>query len=296
MHDLKDRYIDLLKHVLTDYHRMEYDEYKPLYWNDSSWRRQILIGANRFLEWLTPRLGHNTYVLCERVATNQHDRQYGLDWPAYADTMIGIKRLENIEYCINAILKDNIPGDLIETGVWRGGASIFMKALLEINNVHDRIVWLADSFQGLPPPDAKYAADAGDRHHANEQLAVSLEAVKRNFEKYGLLDDQIRILKGWFKDTLPRAPIKQLSLIRLDGDMYGSTMDALVPLYSKLAPGGFLIIDDWVLKGCRRAILDYRERHGITEEIVDIDGMGAFWRKEARHGTPSIPPVTTSAW
>ena len=170
--------------------------------------------------------------------------------------MIGLKRMENIEFCVKNIIADKIPGDLIETGVWRGGATIFMRALLKVNNVDDRVVWVADSFEGLPKPDEdKYAADKGDKHHTKEELAIGVEIVKANFEKYGLLDDQVKFLVGWFKDTLPTAPIKKLALIRLDGDMYGSTMDALVSLYPKLSPGGYLIIDDWAQKNGKYRVL-----------------------------------------
>ena len=197
--------------------------------------------------------------------------------------MIGLKRLENIEFCLNKIIEDNIPGDLIETGVWRGGATILMKAILKARNVTDKTVWVADSFEGLPrPDDKKYAADSGDKHYTYNELAISKEIVENNFRKYGLLDDKVKFLKGWFKDTLPTAPITQLALVRLDGDMYESTMDGITNLYPKLAKGGFLLVDDFGgLEGCRKAIMDYREAHGITEEIKQVDWTGVYWRKES---------------
>ena len=211
---------------------------------------------------------------------SEQDRIEGKIWPAYADTMIGLKRLDNIQFCIEQVLKDGIEGDLIETGVWRGGGCIFMRGILAAHSIKNRKVFVADSFEGLPEPDkAKYPKDIGDEHYKEKALAISLESVKDNFKKYNLLDDQVVFLKGWFEDTLPNAPIKKLSILRLDGDMYGSTMDALNSLYPKLSKGGYCIIDDYALHGCKAAIDDYRAKNVITDEIIEIDWSGRYWRK-----------------
>jgi hypothetical protein len=140
---------------------------------------------------------------------------------------------------------------------------------------------VADSFEGLPPPDPdKYPADTGDILHTLPQLAISLETVKSNFGAYHLLDDQVRFLKGWFKETLPSAPILWLAVARLDGDMYESTMDALKHVYPRLSPGGFLIVDDYgSVPACARAVSDYRDANGIKESIQRIDNDGVFWRR-----------------
>src|SRR5207244_526594 len=128
----------------------------------------------------------------------------------------------------------------------------------------------------------KCPADAGDVHYLISDLAVSIEQVKANFSAYGLLDSQVGFLKGWFKDTLPSAPIEQLAVARLDGDMYESTLDALTNLYPKLSPGGYLIVDDYnVVRTCKKAVADYRTRHGVTEPIRTIDLSGVFWQKPA---------------
>ena len=93
---------------------------------------------------------------------DERARAEGRDWPARAHTMIGLKRLANLRMCVETILDDRVPGDLIETGVWRGGATIFMRAILKARNVTDRRVWVADSFAGLPAPDvAHYPSDEG---------------------------------------------------------------------------------------------------------------------------------------
>lgn len=207
-------------------------------------------------------------------------RDEGRDWPQFAHTMIGRKRLDHLHECLDIIRNETIPGDVIETGVWRGGASIFMRGYMKAYD-QTRIVWAADSFSGLPEPDAeRYPQDAGDQHHAAPELAVSLEDVKENFSRYGLLDDGVRFLPGWFEDTLPDAPIKQLALLRLDGDMYQSTWQALEALYTKLSPGGIVIVDDYgAVPACKSAVEDFRSQHNITAEIHPIDWTGAWWRK-----------------
>jgi hypothetical protein len=208
-------------------------------------------------------------------------RENGKDWPARAHTMIGMKRLNNLQYCVETVLHDGVQGDFIETGVWRGGACIFMKAILKAYNESGRRVWVADSFAGLPPPnETEYSADAGDQHHSySDWLAVSKTEVAKNFSRYGLLDEQVVFLEGWFKDTLPTAPITSLALMRLDGDMYESTTQALDLLYHKLSPGGFVIIDDYRLQPCAKAVNDFRSRQKIDDPIQEIDGMGVYWQR-----------------
>jgi len=209
-------------------------------------------------------------------------RQEGRDWPQFAQTMVGTQRLENVQWCVERVLADGVPGDLIEAGVWRGGVAILMRALLEIHSIRDRVVYAADSFVGLPPPNVDaYPADEHDELFAAEALAVSRQDVERNFQAYDLLDEQVRFLEGWFKDTLPTVRDRTWAVVRIDGDMYESTMDALVNLYPSLAPGGFVIIDDYAHAPCRQAVQDYRSAHAIEAPITPIDWTGVFWRRAA---------------
>lgn len=206
-------------------------------------------------------------------------RAIGRDWPLNAHTMIGIKRLENLQYCIETVIDEEIPGDFIETGVWRGGACIFMRGILRAYGVTDRAVWVADSFDGFPAPtrnDDEMLASQPEQSH----LAVPQADVAHNFDLYGLLDNRVQFLPGWFSQTLP-GPVDQLAVLRLDCDLYESTMDAIVPLYPLLSPGGFCIVDDWNVPMCREAMNEYRDVHGITEPIIDIDGHSVYWRKHA---------------
>jgi O-methyltransferase len=196
--------------------------------------------------------------------------------------MIGMQRLKSLQHCVETALAEDIPGDLIECGVWRGGACILMRAVLAVYGDEARNVWLADSFMGVPPPDKdNYIADENLRLDLQaDVLAISEAAVKANFERYGLLDDRVRFLAGWFKDTLPAAPIDRIAVLRLDGDLYESTIQALSSLYPRLSSDGFCIIDDYhAIGACRQAVTDYREKLEISAEITEIDGSGIFWRK-----------------
>lgn len=144
-----------------------------------------------------------------------------------------------------------------------------MRAILAAHGDTTRKVFVADSFEGLPPPDAeKFPQDRWCVYHTFKNLAISLEAVRDNFKRFGLLDDRVVFLKGWFKDTLPTAPIDHLSVLRLDGDMYQSTMEALESLYPKLSKGGFCIIDDYGLEGCKMAVDDFRRKNGIDSPFA----------------------------
>ena len=241
----------------------------------------IPIVTNRYIGKLINRFFNIVGLkIIKEQGFNLEKREFGLDWPPYAHTMVGKKRLKNILYCVEYILKNEIQGDFIETGVWRGGSTIFMRAILKAYDIHDKTVWVADSFEGLPEPNEQaYPADKDDIHHTFDELKVSLESVKNNFARYNLLDEQVKFLKGWFKDTLPKALIEKFSLVRLDGDMYESTMDAIVNLYPKLSVGGFLIVDDYCIENCKKAITDYRIANNITDTIIDIDGTGIFWQK-----------------
>lgn len=209
------------------------------------------------------------------------DRILGEDWPKAAHSMIGRLRINQLHNAMETIIKENIDGDFIETGVWRGGACIFMRGFLKAYELTNRKVWVADSFEGLPKPDVKnYPQDKDDTLYQYDYLRVPLEEVQGNFKKYDLLDNQVQFLKGWFKDTLPSAPIEKIALARLDGDMYESTMDSLTNLYDKVSPGGFIIIDDFALPTCKAAIFDFREKYNIKAPLIPIDNLSVYWRKE----------------
>ena len=217
-------YLELMKRVLTRYELSNpYVRLKP--------RSQL----NKFIysdAGVKKALASRNLEIVRVVPFAPRERAEGRDWPSEAETMTGLKRLNNLQFCVTDVLRRNVPGDLIECGAWRGGSCIFMRSVLKAYADSERTVWVADSFEGLPKPDPEqYPADTNDLHWTFDELSISLEEVKENFSRYGLLDDQVRFLKGWFKDTLPSAPIEKLAILRIDADMYGSTMEALRYLY-----------------------------------------------------------------
>ncbi len=211
-------------------------------------------------------------------------RESGLDWPESALTMIGYKRLQQFRVAIEEVLDLGIPGDIVEAGVWRGGACILARAILKSRNISDRSVWVVDSFAGLPIRNSnKYPADSNDQHYEHTVLQISEDQVKANFQKYDLLDQQVKFLPGWFSNTLPNCIIQEIAVLRLDGDLYESTLDSLNSLYPKLLPGGIIIIDDYsAIPSCKQAVNDYREKFQIESEIINIDGTGVYWRKSSK--------------
>ncbi len=268
----RDLYLDLLKGCLTRY--LFADDLAPFVpaapWKRRVWSRAEQVLARRDLRVL------------RRTPFRPELREDGRDWPLSAETMIGLARLDNSRACIEAAVRDDVLGDVAEAGVWRGGSAIFMRAVLATLGDDSRRVWVADSFEGLPPPDPAHPADEGDLHHTQPFLAVSLDEVKANFARYGLLDDRVRFLPGWFADTLPTAAIEALAVLRVDGDMYGSTMDVLEALYPKVSPGGFVIVDDYgAITACRTAVDEYRRRRGISDPLEKVDWTGVYWRRTA---------------
>ena len=265
---LRDRYVDLLMGCLTrelfideEAHDVDLDEWP----GDTDELRALL----RARDWRLTRRGGNA-----------GRRDDGNDWPPAAETMVGRRRLADVRNCVEQVLADGVPGDLVETGVWRGGVTILMRGILAAWDDPDRRVWVADSFEGLPVPSDDHPADAGHDWSEVAALKVGADAVRANFARYDLLDDRVQFLEGWFRDTLPTAPIEQIAVLRLDGDLYESTIDALEALEPKVARGGYVLVDDYGgWEPCRKAVDDYRAARGIADEIVEVDWTGVHWRK-----------------
>jgi O-methyltransferase len=268
-------YLDLLKRCLTGTAYGEH--YAPISMLRGTWKHSVFEPVRRLLAARNTELVRRSDP--EAVAE-------GRTFHPCADTMVGLRRLDNLEKCVVDILDTGVRGDLMETGVWRGGSTIFMRAILKAYGDTERKVWVADSFQGLPPPDIeRWPQDKGDKHWLQDHFAIPLEEVRDNFDRYGLLDDQVRFLPGYFKDTLPSAQIQHIAVLRLDGDMYGSTMEALVALYPKVSVGGYVIVDDYgAFQACRQAVVDYRTKHDVTDAINRIDWTGVWWRKTKPDG------------
>jgi O-methyltransferase len=224
-------------------------------------------------------LSSQNFVLVKKRPFDPKVRGNGEDWPMFGYSMIGHRRLENIEYCIRSALSSGVEGDFVECGVWRGGASIYARSVLNLLGAQDRTVWLADSFEGFP---VQKQEDKLDPPLAGvSQMIVQLDEVKENFARFGLLGDNVKFLKGWFSDTLAGAPIKKIAVLRLDGDYYSSTMDSLNGLYDRVSPMGYIIVDDFnCFKSCEQAVEDFCSGRGIKPNFIQIEGgEGVYWQK-----------------
>mmetsp|Transcript_15835 Transcript_15835/g.36322 ORF Transcript_15835/g.36322 Transcript_15835/m.36322 type:complete len:336 (+) Transcript_15835:205-1212(+) len=211
-------------------------------------------------------------------------RKAGGDWTYLGDTMTGWKRIDNVWELLKNVVNEDIPGDYIETGVWRGGSSVFARGVLNAFGEKDRQSYVCDSFAGLPPGDRDLHKRDKDWDLMHWYLAVPDEIVAQNFQKYGLLDHNVIFAKGFFNETMPQIkkyhpPTRKFSVMRLDGDMYESTVDVLYNLYDKLSIGGYVIMDDWFGFPSKVACEDFFQVHGINPEIIPIDNLSAYWKK-----------------
>lgn len=215
-------------------------------------------------------------------------RAAGMDWPFQGLTMVGLNRLDDLQRCVESVVREQVPGDMIEAGAWRGGASILIRAALDSLGER-RTVWVADSFQGFPVRDQK------DTELSEvDYLAAPLDNVEESFARLGF-DRGVRFIPGFFEHTLPGLRQNNWSLVRLDADTYEATWVALSSLYPGLAPGGYLIVDDYVVPECRRAVDEFRRRHHIEEPVQDVDWASARWRRESTAPIDVEPALVDSA-
>jgi O-methyltransferase len=211
-------------------------------------------------------------------------RVMGSDWPYSGLTMVGLQRLDDLQACVESIVGDGVEGDLIEAGAWRGGASILARATLDSLGADDRTVWVADSFRGLPEPDPGFPEDRHLDLSRVDFLAVPAAEVRAHFARFGC-EQGVRLVEGFFDQTLPELRGRHWSLVRLDGDTYEATWVGLDSLYPGLSLGGYLIVDDFgLIPECRAAVHDYRREHRISEPLEEVDWNGVRWRRESGSG------------
>jgi hypothetical protein len=208
-----------------------------------------------------------------------HRRLIGRDWPTHGVTMVGHARLRNLRFCLERAIAENVPGDFVELGVWRGGASIYARALLEAYAQRERSVRLFDAFGRLPG----YGP-------ATEFLAVTLPEVRDNFATYGL-HEGVHYHAGLFNETLPRFyheskddRFARIAVLRIDGNFYESYQDALYYLWELVPVGGFVIFDDYV-EGKNAPWLgqfwaEFKRAHGLREKLRAVDWTSSYFRKE----------------
>jgi O-methyltransferase len=214
----------------------------------------------------------------------------GMDWPLSGLTMVGLDRLDDLQACVESVVRDGIEGDLIEAGAWRGGASILARATLDSLGADERTVWVADSFEGFPAPDEGFPEDGELDLSAFWFLGARLEEVRGYFARFGL-EDGVKFVPGFFEQTLPPLRDERWSIVRLDGDTYEATWLALESLYPGLSAGSYLIVDDYpLIEECKRAVDDFRAEHGIDEPLESVGRIGVRWRLESAPKM-SAPPA-----
>jgi O-methyltransferase len=279
---MEDLYLSLIKKCITR------KGFEPGYFLPRKEKRSPRIAVIRALDRMLRKIGYSL-VKFERLS--EEEKLKGQGWPAFSETMMGIERLNSLQACVETILSENIEGDFFEAGCWRGGAVIFMLAMLKVYKDGSRIVWAADSFQGYPAPSDNATDDERFLFKHADYFAVTKDLFINNVKKYDLYSDRLKVLEGYFSESIPKAPIKKLSLIRIDVDGYDSTTDVLNSLYPRLSPGGYVIIEDMETPGCRRAVEEFCKKNSIDLPIFPIPQdkvHGGFWRKDSDNKFPSV--------
>lgn len=244
--------------------------------------------ARRYIDLLARAVTNYLYLGGDREfdafrASTHYDldaARWAIDRASQPTSLLTELQLEIIRRSIAYIGERDIPGDLLEAGVWRGGAIIFMRGVLEAYAMEGRRVVAADSFAGIPL-NIRATGDPVDQWA--DRWIASLDEVRANIMRFGLLDDRVEFCEGFFEQSLPTLAGRRFALIRLDSDSYDSVETTLDHLYPLVSRGGITIIDDWHLPGCRQAVEDYRARHRIADPIQEVGG-NAYWAKRRDYG------------
>lgn len=262
--------------------------------------------------------------ISENVIKKGH---YTLSPPGSVLTMVGRKKLDSIQKIIKNMITNNISGDILIAGCWRGGLAIFVKACIAVYEPEgNRNIWCADAFinqklttssllmgkclsffEKVLPLKLKFyivnryflkmgfptgifsKSDLDKVFQAAKNMpwfpqpvgnTYGVTDILTAFERYQLFDDSIKILKGWFSDTLKDSPIQNLALIYADGDMYHSTLDILNNTYTHVVDGGIVIIDDYgAFEDCKNAVDNFRSNNNILSPLSFLDDDTCLWIK-----------------
>ena len=239
----RDAYLDLIKRSISNY---------------------LYLGGDKSLD--------------EFVASTHYDlaaSRWTIEAASRPMTLLTKAQLDLIEDCVLRLEHESVPGDYIEAGVWRGGAIVMIRALVGAYGIENRQIIAADSFDGIPT-NRHFSGDPVDAWR--DRWAASFEEVSACIRRFGLLDDRIEFVRGLFSETLPTLSDRRFALVRLDSDSYESTACSLDYLYPLLSEGGIVIVDDWHLPGCRRAVIEFRARHEIPGSI-SLHAGNAVWTK-----------------
>jgi len=220
------------------------------------------------------------YFLLKYKKFLEMDGIYSMCSPSDVGLVLGLmKDLEN----------SDVDGDLVETGVWKGGMGMWMQGIMKKCKMRQRKIWLFDTFESFPGPDDNQCNQKDSIIHSvtdllynkGENSTHSIDQVKGNFKKFDLYDDNLKFVRGDILETIPvtEKEIEKIALLRIDSDYYSSVKLTLEYLYDKIVKGGYVIIDDYnnPVVGAKEAVDEFRHERGITEDMKKIDGS-VFWK------------------
>jgi cephalosporin hydroxylase len=287
------RYLDLLKGSVLDEHYLE-NELRIDYL-----ARCVERGSQVNADILRNPARHWNPELRKLLAARRAGKLGGpqseiADYFPY--TTMGRVRLDHLQQCLETVHADGVAGDFVECGTGRGGGAIFMRGFLEAHEVDDRRVWVADLFRasagsngaGEPPTELP----GGGRGFPD--LLADLNNVRDGFHRFDLLDERVNFLQGPFADTLADAPIENVSLLRIGGDLDGAIGDVLEALYDRVTLGGFIVVDQHANPTIHQAVDEFRRRRGIDDPMERTDWAGAFWRKITPSSATDAAAVASS--
>lgn len=201
-------------------------------------------------------------------------------------TMTSPERVAALTEAVKYIGAADIPGAIVECGVWAGGSMMAVAYQLLKLAVNDRQLYLFDTFEGMVRPtdqDVSFSGEPAitrfDRDKRTDDSSfwcyASIEDVRRNLYSTGYDAGRIKFIKGKVEDTVPSCAPERIALLRLDTDLYESTKHEMNYLYPRLSTGGVLIIDDYGhWKGSRKAVDEYFEENKIRILLNRIDYTG----------------------
>ena len=205
-------------------------------------------------------------------------------------TMLSSRRLRGLYDAVRYVVRNDIPGEIVECGTARGGSAALMGITLRRMD-SSKGLWVFDAFEGLPEP-SKADPDWRIAKGYVGRCRGEVEQVRSFFQEVGILGKS-RIVKGLFQDTLAKAEISQIAVLHLDGDWYDSVRVCLEGLYDRVSPGGIIQIDDYgYWAGARRAVDEFIEKENIEAELQQIDYEG---RQLTKPGAQKQPVLTGSS-
>jgi len=213
-------------------------------------------------------------------------------------TMVGHERLYSLIDLVRQVEQENLPGAIVECGVWKGGAAALVARTIKRFG-YRRALWLFDSFAGLPAPSAKDGAAAAAQY-AVDRGESSVTDVLAALAKFKIDPTRVTIVPGWFDQTLPakQSAIGPIALLRLDGDWYESTRTCLEVLASQVTPGGFVVIDDYgSWPGARQAVDEFLAKNaGLAINLRSLPDGSVFWRTPIKQAKTDYWAVETQKY